>query len=121
MTSDELPILNADHAQYEIENANTPKEERSDWPYASFDARDWAKAFCKVHPTVSEDDALGWFANALMRGYDHPRTVPMQEMDEAELTDLLRLCIESQQLENGSFKAEDVSRALLQNARIVKR
>lgn len=78
MTSNDLPILNGDHAQYEIDNINTPKEERVDWPYPSFDARDWAKAFCKVHPTVSEDDALGWFANALMRGYDHPRTVPIQ-------------------------------------------
>lgn len=63
-------IHNGDHAQYEIDNANVPKEQRSDWPLPSFDALDWAKAFCQRHPTVQVDDALGWFANALMRGFD---------------------------------------------------
>jgi hypothetical protein len=63
-------IHNGDHAQFEIDNARTPKEERSDWPLPSFDAMDWAKAFSKRHPTVSADDALTWFAAALMRGFD---------------------------------------------------
>lgn len=63
-------IMNGDHAEFEAEHATTPLKERPDWPLPSFDARDWAEAFCKVFPSVSEDDALGWFANALMRGYD---------------------------------------------------
>jgi hypothetical protein len=42
---------------------------------ASFDARYWAKAFVTIaekHPDVAIDEAtmLGWFANALMRGFD---------------------------------------------------
>lgn len=41
----------------------------------SFDARDWAAAFVarvKENPGIASDEAtmLGWFANALMRGYD---------------------------------------------------
>lgn len=44
-------------------------EDRPDWPLPSFDARDWAKAFCKMHGG-DEDLMLTWFANALMRGYD---------------------------------------------------
>lgn len=65
-----MRILNGDHMEFEREHANTPPEERPDWPLPSFDARDWAKAFCKRFPSVPEDDAIAWFANALMRGYD---------------------------------------------------
>lgn len=67
-------IHNGDHAQFEIDNVNVPQEERSDWPLPSFDAMDWAKAFNKRHPTVGVDDALGWFASALMRGFDEHST-----------------------------------------------
>mgnify|MGYP001569090777 CR=1 FL=1 len=73
-------IHNGDHAQYEIDNANTPPKERSDWPLPSFDAKDWAEAFCKIaneHGVVDRDGKpldegwmIAWFANALMRGYD---------------------------------------------------
>ena len=43
--------------------------------YGSFDARVWAKAWLEIiaeHPEVptNEDTMIGWFANALMRGYD---------------------------------------------------
>jgi hypothetical protein len=65
-----MRILNGDHAEFEREHANTKPEDRPDWPLPSFDARDWAKAFCKRFPTVPEDDAIAWFANALMRGFD---------------------------------------------------
>lgn len=65
-----MKIHNGDHAGFEIEHANTPLKERPDWPLPSFDARDWAEAFCKRFPAVPQDDAVGWFANALMRGYD---------------------------------------------------
>lgn len=63
-------IHNGDHAEFEIEHANTKPEDRPDWPLPSFDAQDWAKAFCKVNPGFDEGTALAWFANALMRGFD---------------------------------------------------
>lgn len=73
-------ILGGDHAAYEMEHANTPPKERSDWPLPSFDAKDWAEAFCKIANGFGFKDAEGkpldegwmitWFANALMRGYD---------------------------------------------------
>jgi hypothetical protein len=64
-----MKIMNGDHAQFEIEHADTRPEDRPDWPLPSFDARDWAQAFVKWH---GGDVALmtTWFANALMRGYD---------------------------------------------------
>jgi len=63
-------ILNGDHAEFENEHADTPPKERPDWPLPSFDARDWAEAFCKRNPGVDEGLMIAWFANALMRGYD---------------------------------------------------
>lgn len=69
-----MRIENGDQMQYEIDNANVPKEDRPDWPLPSFDARDWAKAFSSKNPSVSVDDALSWFACALVRGYDEGRS-----------------------------------------------
>jgi hypothetical protein len=69
-------ILNGDHAAFEAEAEGMDPKDRSDWPAPSFDARDWAKAFCKVCPDVDEGLMLGWFANALMRGYDEGRSQP---------------------------------------------
>lgn len=46
-------------------NRNDPN-----WPLPSFDARDWAEAFCKHSPGADEATMLAWFANALMRGFD---------------------------------------------------
>jgi len=74
-------VLNGDHAEFEREHADTKPEDRPDWPLPSFDARDWAKAFCRTFMVqrkagydtawVEDDEALmvTWFANALMRGY----------------------------------------------------
>lgn len=67
-------IHNGDHAQFEIDNANVPKEQRPDWPLPSFDAQDWAKAFNERFPAVPVDDALSWFACALMRGFDEAQS-----------------------------------------------
>lgn len=39
------------------------------WPH-TIDARVWAVKFNEQFPAVSVDDALGWFANAIMAGYD---------------------------------------------------
>lgn len=71
-------ILNGDHAEFEAEWAASgkPDNERPDWPLPSFDARDWAKEFCRIaiakgfDPIEDEDWMVTWFANALMRGYD---------------------------------------------------
>lgn len=52
------------------------KPDRNDpnWPLPSFDARDWAKAFCDIANAqghvLDEGWMISWFANALMRGYD---------------------------------------------------
>lgn len=35
-----------------------------------FDARVWASEFCKRFPNNDEGTMLGWFANAIMAGYD---------------------------------------------------
>jgi len=69
-TSDRRVIHNGDHLEFELQHANAPPEQRPDWPLPSFDARDWAKAFCKLYPQIPEDIMVGWFASALMRGYD---------------------------------------------------
>lgn len=63
-------ILNGDHAEFEREHTNRPPKERPDWPLPSFDAKDWAEAFCKLNPSVDEGLMITWFATALMRGYD---------------------------------------------------
>lgn len=59
---------------------NVSPKERPDWPLPSFDAQDWAKAFCKIANDHGFKDAGGrqvdegwmvtWFANSLMRGFD---------------------------------------------------
>lgn len=67
-------ILNGDQAEFEREWLGKDPKLRPDWPVPSFDACDWAEAFCKQHPEVDVGSALGWFANALMRGYDEGRS-----------------------------------------------
>lgn len=75
-------ILGGDHAAFEMEHAGVDPRSRPDWPLPSFDARDWAQAFCKMFMVqkiagydtarVNDDEGLmtTWFANALMRGFD---------------------------------------------------
>jgi len=85
-------ILGGDHAAFEQEWAASgkPDTERPDWPLPSFDARDWARAFCDVviekgfRPEQPEDEGwiISWFANALMRGYDeHASRVAALNLD----------------------------------------
>jgi hypothetical protein len=44
------------------------------YPYGEFDAREWAKEFQRVWGDrlneVDEELMVGWFANAIMTGYD---------------------------------------------------
>lgn len=67
-----MRIMNGDHAEFEREWAGKDPKSRPDWPLPSFDARDWAEHFCKLFPNCGLDEGamIGWFANALMRGYD---------------------------------------------------
>ena len=85
-------ILGGDHAEFEQEWAASgrPDNERHDWPLPSFDAQDWAKAFCSIANGLGYKDAqgepidegwmIGWFANALMRGFDE-RAARIPEID----------------------------------------
>lgn len=46
--------------------------------YQSFDAQEWAKAFVetvRANPGIALDEGstTGWFANAIMRGYDEAK------------------------------------------------
>ena len=38
-----------------------------------FDAQVWAKEFCKRNTASDEGTMIGWFANAIMAGYDHAK------------------------------------------------
>ena len=64
-------ILCGDQIEFEKEWEGRDPKSRPDWPLPSFDAQNWAEAFCKAFPEVSDIDTVrSWFANALMRGYD---------------------------------------------------
>ena len=39
------------------------------WPH-TMDAMVWAEEFCKQYPGFDKQEAVGWFANAIMAGYD---------------------------------------------------
>lgn len=43
--------------------------EKEEWPH-TMDAHVWAEKFCEVYPVFDKGDAIGWFANAIMAGYD---------------------------------------------------
>jgi hypothetical protein len=62
--------MNGDRLEYELANTGIPADQRSDWPLPSFDARDWASAFCERNHGADESVMIAWFANALMRGFD---------------------------------------------------
>ena len=61
-----------------------PSRDDPNWPLPSFDARDWAASFCEIaakngHPGIDEGWMIGWFANALMRGFDEAQMRAAQE------------------------------------------
>lgn len=43
------------------------------WPH-TMDAQVWAEKFCEQFPGVDKGVMLGWFANAIMAGYDTARS-----------------------------------------------
>jgi len=71
---------------YALAIAN-PSRGDPNWPLPSFDAKDWAEAFCAIVAknhgiALDEGWIIGWFANALMRGFDehamHTAQVPQK-------------------------------------------
>lgn len=84
-------IFSGDHAEFEAEHASTKPEDRPDWPLPSFDASDWAAAFCQIANRMGYKNDLGepmdeawmttWFANALMRGFDERESRIPQRYD----------------------------------------
>jgi hypothetical protein len=73
------------------------------YPYGEFDAHKWAAEFDRLYPVERPrpdiDTMLGWFANAIMTGYDkaknEPAARPSDDLtgappDETPLPDLIR-------------------------------
>lgn len=63
------------------------KPRSASFPYGEFDAREWAAEFVRIfgdrRDDIDEDLMLGWFANAIMTGYDKAKrehTAPMTEL-----------------------------------------
>lgn len=45
------------------------------------DASKWSEAYCQHFPDADEGTILGWFANAIMAGYDHGAKKACQDKD----------------------------------------
>lgn len=50
----------------------------------NFDAQAWAKEFKKINPEADESIMLGWFANAIMCGYDHASRKQNSKLERAK-------------------------------------
>jgi hypothetical protein len=105
MTAGYPIIFNGDHAEFErLEAIKGNPTLRADWPLPSFDARDWAQAFCKqftvtprsldVHENDQEGLMIGWFANALMRGFDEhaSRATPAADQPAVDEAAIIERC-----------------------------
>ena len=46
--------------------------QKQEWP-CTMDAYVWAKKFCEKYPQFDHGEAVAWFANAIMAGYDTAR------------------------------------------------
>lgn len=69
------------------------REEKVTFGGMTFDAKDWAKVFVKMvkqNPSIAtdEDTMLGWFANALMRGFDEAK-FRINKVENLNQTDLV--------------------------------
>ena len=86
------------HACFQPYRLKDPPPPKPGWQ-ASFDARDWAKEFMRCNHQVAgnpmvavdEETMVGWFANALMRGYDEHRWKTERESPPTGPSDLERL------------------------------
>jgi len=67
--------------------SDVKNESDPNWPLSSYDANDWATAFCSHFPPFDHGTAVVWFASALMRGYDeHARRFPITPDPQQEQT-----------------------------------
>lgn len=68
-------------------------EEKKEFDIQNIDAKLWAEEFVKTvkaHPNIPTDKGtmIGWFANAIMAGYDHEK--PKEELKEKQtLSDMI--------------------------------
>lgn len=75
-----------------------------EWPQ-TFDGMAWATAFNRQFPSVSVDDALSWFCNAIMRGYDtHAQKQPgaVVELDEWRVVDNANRTVQTYETETAA-------------------
>ena len=56
-----------------------------DFVPATIDANIWAREFCKRFPSMDEGTMIGWFANAIMAGFDEAQK-RAEEIDHARTT-----------------------------------
>ena len=54
---------------------------KGDWPH-TLDAQVWASKFKELFPESDEGLMLGWFANAIMAGYDTAQGRQARELQE---------------------------------------
>jgi len=54
----------------------------------TMDAVLWAKAFCILYPNNDEANMLGWFANAIMSGWDHHAWRSSPETEDQPVAEL---------------------------------
>lgn len=72
-----------DHLQNEneISNSISVGHDGKPWPQ-TMDANAWATEFCKLNSASDHGTMLGWFANAIMIGYDTARGGAMSETEK---------------------------------------
>ena len=73
--SDHSGIIKPDGMLADMLAIQNPSRDDLNWPLPSFDAHDWAAAFCETlaksgHPGIDEEWMISWFGMALMRGFD---------------------------------------------------
>lgn len=71
------------------DNTRGQEQRGKNWPLGCFDANEWAKAFealiLDTATPLSFDLMRGWFANAIMTGYDHGKP-PRKDLPETNGT-----------------------------------
>ena len=83
------------------------------------DACVWAEEFCKRNPDADEDLMRGWFANAIMAGYDvasykKDDEIRRLEAEKAEMVVALKTMVEMVEMNGfGMHYALDLARAAI--------
>lgn len=74
----------------------------------SFDARDWAEEFVRIakqNPHIPQDEEciIGWFANALMRGFDEHGSRIAKEENGFIYCQIFKQEVSSQHIQNSQL------------------